>query len=67
MEEMFKKHKNINLSVSNYSHQNRTAERDIKTVDNMARTMLMHTVLRCPEDALFTDIWKMVTYCAVWI
>ena len=67
MEEMFKKHKNINLSVSNDSHQNWTAERDIKTVDNMARTMLMHTVLRCPEDTLFTDIWKMVTYCAVWI
>ena len=49
------------------SHQNGSAERSIKTVVTMARTMLMHAALICPEDTLSTDIWPMAMYYAVWV
>ena len=28
--------------------------------------MLIHAALRCPEDALSTDLWPMSMYYAVW-
>ena len=33
----------------------------------MARTMLMHAALRCPEDTLSNDIWPMAMDYAVWV
>ena len=32
----------------------------------MARTMLMHDVLRCPEETLSTDNWPMEIDYAIW-
>ena len=49
------------------SHQNGAAECSIKTVVAMSRTMLMHAVIRCPEDTLSTDIWPMAMDYAVWV
>ena len=33
----------------------------------MARTMLMHAALRCPQDTLSTDIWPMAMHYYVWV
>ena len=49
------------------SHQNGAAERAIKKLVTMERTMLIHTVLRCPEDTLSTDIWPIAMYYSVWV
>ena len=64
---MLKKQQKIIFSGSGASHQNRAAERTIKTVVTMARTMLMHAALRCPEDTFPTDIWPMAMDYAVWV
>ena len=37
------------------------------TVVTMARTMLMHAALRCPDDTFSTDLWPMAMYYAVWV
>ena len=42
MEELLKKQQKINFSGAGASHQNGSAERAIKTVVTMARTMLIH-------------------------
>ena len=67
MEEMLKQQQKIKFSGAGASHQNGAAERAIKTVFTMARTMLMYSALRCPEDALSTDIWPMTVDYAVWV
>ena len=65
MEELLKKQQKIIFSGAGSSHQNGAAERAIKTVVTMARTMLMHAALRCPEDTFSTDLWPMAMDYAV--
>ena len=60
-----KKQQKIRFSGAGASHQNGTAERAIKTLVDMARTMLMHAALRCPEDIFSTDNWPMTMDYAV--
>ena len=62
MEELLKKQKNISFSGDDTSHQNGSAERAIKTVVTMERTMLMHAALRCTDDTLSTDLghWQFI-------
>ena len=60
MEWLYKKQQNISFIGSGASHQNGAAERAIKVVFTMRRTMLMHAALRCPKDTLSTDIWPMM-------
>ena len=67
MEELLKNQKKIRFSGSGASHKNGAAECAIKTVVSMARTMLMHAALRCPEDTLSTDLWPMEMDYAVWV
>ena len=67
MKELFKKQQKISFSLAGASHQNGAAERTIKIVVTMARTMLMHTALRCPEDTFSTDIWPIEMYYTVWV
>ena len=50
MEELLKNQKKIRFSGAGASHQNGSAERAIKMVITMERTILMHTALRCPEE-----------------
>ena len=64
---MLKNQQNITLSGAGASHQNGAAERAIKTVVTMARTMLMHAELGCPEDILSTDLCQMAINYAVWV
>ena len=67
MEELLKIHQKIRFLGAGASHQNGSAERAIKTVGTTERTMLMHAALRCPEETLSTDLWKMAMYYAVWV
>ena len=67
MEELLKKQQKIRFSGSGASHQNGAAERAIKPVVTMERTMLMHAALRCPEDTLSTDLWPMAMDYAIWV
>ena len=67
MEELLNKQQHIRFSGAGASHQNGVAERSIKTVVTMERTMLMQAALRCPDDTLSTDLWPMVMYYAVWV
>ena len=57
---------NIKFSGAGSSYQNGAAERSIKAVVTMARTMLMRAALRCTEEKLSTDIWPMDMDYAVW-
>ena len=66
MEELLNKKKWIRFSGAGASHQNGAAERAIKTVVTMTRTMLMYDALRFPEDTLSTDLWTMEMDYAVW-
>ena len=59
MEDLLKKQQKIRFSEAGASHQNGAVEHAIKVVVTMARTMLMHAVLRCPEDTFPTDLWPM--------
>ena len=48
-------------------YPNGAAERTIKKVVNIERTMLMQYALRCPEYMLYNYIWPMEMYYAVWV
>ena len=67
MKELLKKQKKIRFSGAGASHQNGAAERSIKTIVTMERTMLMHAALRCPDEILYTAIWPMTMDYAVWV
>ena len=67
MEELLKKQQKIRFSGAGASHQNGAAERAIKTVVTISRTMLMHTALRFPEDTFSTDLWPIVMDYDVWV
>ena len=67
MEELLKNQQKISFSGAVVSHKNRAEECAIKTVVIMARTMLMHAALRCPEDTLSTNLWTMAMDYAVWV
>ena len=62
-----KKQQKIRFSGAGASHPNGAAERAIKMVVTMARTMLMYAALRCLEDTFYTDLWPMVMDYAVWV
>ena len=62
MEELLKKQQEIRFSGAGASHQNGSAERTIKTVVTMERTMLMHAALRYPEEKfpLIFNQWQWI-------
>ena len=57
----------IRFSGAGASHQHKAAECAIQTVVTMARTMLIHAALRCPDDTFSTDIWPIAIDYAVWV
>ena len=67
MKELLKKQQKIKFSGAGTSHQNVAAERAIKTLVTISRTMLMHAALRFPEDTFSTDIWLITINYAVWV
>ena len=57
----------VTFSGSRAAHQNAVAERAIKTVVYMARTMLIHAASRSPENTITPDLWPMAMDYAAWI
>ena len=56
----------ITFSGVGAHHQNGAAERAIRTIFTIARTMLTHAAIRWP-DAITTDLWPMALDYAVWL
>ena len=67
MEDLFEKQQYIRFSEAGASHQKGAVSRAIKIVFTMARTMLMHAVLKCPEEKFSTDLWPMKMNYDVWV
>ena len=59
IEELLKKQQKISFSGAGASHKNGSVYRDINTIVTMASTMMMHDMLRFPEDTLSTELWPM--------
>jgi len=58
-DELAKMEQGLSLSGVGAHHQNAVAEREIGTVFNMARTMMLHAKLRWPK-AVSSKLWPMV-------
>ena len=57
----------MRFSGAGASHQNGSSERVIKAVLTLARTILIQTALRFPEDIFSTDLWTMEMDYSVWV
>ena len=64
--ELLQNHQLIHHSGVGGHHQNGIAERSIGTILSMARTMLIHAMIRWPE-VIKLEIWPMAVTYAVWI
>ena len=67
MEELLKSNQTISLSGVGTAHQNGVAERAIKTVVSMARTMMLHAAMMSPERTITSELWPMAMDHAAWI
>jgi hypothetical protein len=65
-EKILEDKQNITFSGVGAHHQNGAAERAIRTIFTIARTMLTHAAIRWP-DAISTDLWPMAVDYAVWL
>ena len=64
IEELFKNQKKTRFTGAGASHQNGTAERAIKVLVTMERTMLIHDALICTDETLYISFgqyqWNML-------
>ena len=67
MEHLNARNQTIRFSGAGAAHQNGIAERAIKTMVNMARTMLIHADLHSPDGTINMDLWPMAMDHAVWL
>ena len=67
MDEILKSGQNVRFSGVGTGHQNGVAERGIKTVVNMARTMLLHAAIHGPDGFVTTQLWPMAMDYAAWL
>ena len=65
--ELLNGNQSMTLSDVGAAHQNAVAERAIKTVVNMARTMLLHAALRSSEGVITAELWPMAMDHAIWL
>lgn len=65
--ELVSKGQNIRFSGSGAAHQNGIAERGIRTVVGMARTMMLHAALRYGDRVITQDLWPQAMDHAVWL
>jgi len=66
MEELLSSNQRIRFSGVGAAHQAGVAERGIRTVVDMARTMMLHTALHAP-DLISAELWPMAMDHAVWL
>jgi len=67
LEELASKGQTARFSGSGAGHQNGIAERSIRTVVGMARTMMMHAALRHGGGVINQELWPMAMDHAAWI
>ena len=67
MQELLKNDQTLSLSGVGAAHQNGVAERAIKTVVSIARTMMLHAAMRSPEGTISAELWPMAMDHATWI
>ena len=67
MTELMDHKQTIRFSGSGAAHQNGVAERSIRTVVTMARTMMIHAAMRTADGSLNTEMWPMAMDYATWI
>ena len=67
MEHLNTRNQTIRFSGAGAAHQNGIAERAIKTMVNMARTMLIHADIHSPGGTISMDLWPMAMDHAVWL
>jgi transposase InsO family protein len=65
--ELVSKGQNIRFSGYGAAHQNGIAERGIRTVVGMARTMMLHAALRYGDRVITQDLWPQAMDHAVWL
>ena len=65
--EFLNENQSLSLNGVGAAHQNAVAERAIKTVVNMARTMLLHAALRSSEGVITAELWPMAIDHATWL
>ena len=67
MTDLLEHKQTIRFSGSGAAHQNGVAERAIRTVVTMARTMMIHAAMRTSDGSLNTELWPMAMDYATWI
>lgn len=67
MEELMHKGQNVRFSGAGAGHQNGVAERSIRTVVGIARTMLLHAALRHGSGVINQNLWPQAMDHAVWL
>ena len=67
MHQLISSNQQIRFSGVGAAHQNGVAERSIRTVVDMARTMMIHAAMRSPQGTISADLWPMAMDHAVWI
>jgi len=66
MEVVLRQDQKVRFSGVGAAHQNRIAERAIRTIVTMARTMLLHAAMHAP-DLVTKELWPMAMDHAVWL
>jgi transposase InsO family protein len=61
MADLMDSEQSVRFSGVGAAHQNGSAERNIQTIVNMARTMMLHTALHSPSGFITADLWPMAT------
>jgi transposase InsO family protein len=67
MEDLMDSEQSVRFSGVGAAHQNGSAERNIQTIANMARTMMLHAALRSPSGFITADLWPMAMDHAAWL
>jgi hypothetical protein len=67
MENLMGSEQSVRFSGVGAAHQNGSAERNIQTIVNMARTMMLHAALRSPSGFITADLWPMAMDHAAWL
>ena len=67
MECLLEQKQSIRFSGVGAAHQNGVAERNIKTIVDIARTILIHAAIHSEQGHITAELWPMAMDHAVWI
>ena len=67
MADLMGSEQSVRFSGVGAAHQNGSAERNIQTIVNMARTMMLHAALCSPSGFISANLWPMAMDHDVWL